>query len=603
MKRNIILLISSILILAIVLSSCSFTDATVNLLTRGAKDSDMDLLQSISNGNSEASIEAMKKGADKNHLSGSLNERTDHGIAEKNPYRIACFLRKYNVATCLIENGADANYMDSDGYPVLAYTVCSNNLKLCSLLLKHGADINKTGRNGYTALDCLLAQWPISDNDTIIDNTMTYLIEHGAGVNSKTVAAAMKGLNNDGYCKYTIVHKVVKKCLESGQKSNISPVLEAAVMGNNEKVKELISSGQIPQSDEKKVLFYTAAYGNTENFNLLLKKGLSINMTDAKGNTLLTIAAKSGNADMVKYLILSGLNIETANYESLTPLDSAVSNDQYITARILLSAGAKVTPHPAGYRVDPLSNASRNGNLDMVKLLINNGYPKNNMGMALCMAAEYNRTDVIKYLIGAGVNPDSEFNQETALGHACSYENVQTIKTLLDNGASVNGGTIKGEPLNVACLYGEPETSEILVNKGANVNLVYTCKDGSITDPPLWKAVESGSLDIVRLLVEHGADINYKDKAGATILIHASMFGSKSVLEYLLQKGADVNARDSEGKTALITAAGSGYTDNVKILLKYHADKNIKDNSGNTAATTKKSKNDSQIRKILTEFK
>lgn len=584
----------------ILFSSCSFSDSVNSFITRGAKDSDMNLLNSVTVGNTEAAIEAIKSGANIDHLSGSLNERTDHGTPEKNPFRIACFLGKFNVAECLVEHGADVNCLDADGNPILAYTTSTYNLKLCKLLVEHGADINKVGKSGYTALDYLFLGNASNVNaDITIDQMMTYLLKNGAKITSKTLSAALKGNNNDGYCKYTIIQKVLKKYLESGQKSNLSPLLEAAILGNNDKVDSLLSSGQIPGDDEKKVLFYTAAFGNVKNLKILSGKGISTNLKDDDGNSLLAVAAKSGNTDMMQYLISSQMDLEAENCQSCTALEAAVINDQYNSVKVLLSKGAKIPLRPTAYNSDALSNASKNGDLNMVKLLIEYGYPKENTNMAMCIASQYNQTEILKYLLSIGINPDSELNQETALGYACSFDSMEALKLLLDNGASADGGSVKGEPLNDACLYGKTEIAQYLADKGANVNLVYKYKDGSSTDTALLQAVKSGSYEIIKLLVQHGAEVNYKDADGNTVLMNACMYGSKNIIEYLIQKGAKINDQNSEGQTALIIAAGSGYTDNVRILLKYNADKNIKDKSGYTAVNTKKAKNDSEIRKIL----
>ena len=59
------------------------------------------------------------------------------------------------------------------------------------------------------------------------------------------------------------------------------------------------------------------------------------------------------------------------------------------------------------------------------------------------------------------------------------------------------------------------------------------------------------NLELVKYLVEHGADINAKDKSGNTALMIASKDMNLEMVKYLVEHGADVNAKNAEGKTAL----------------------------------------------------
>jgi len=80
-------------------------------------------------------------------------------------------------------------------------------------------------------------------------------------------------------------------------------------------------------------------------------------------------------------------------------------------------------------------------------------------------------------------------------------------------------------------------------------------------------ACEKNMIDIVKLLVEHGADIN--QKGGGYPLINACENGNVRIVDYLIDNGADINVR---GGHALDTAAMEGYTDVVRLLIKRGAD-------------------------------
>jgi|GEM_PF-5637597 len=90
------------------------------------------------------------------------------------------------------------------------------------------------------------------------------------------------------------------------------------------------------------------------------------------------------------------------------------------------------------------------------------------------------------------------------------------------------------------------------------------------------KAAESGDLNEVRRLVNHGMDVNARRAMGGkTALMRASRNGSVSVVTFLLQKGADVNATGGQsGKTALIRASEAGHWEVVELLIEARADVN-----------------------------
>ncbi len=100
----------------------------------------------------------------------------------------------------------------------------------------------------------------------------------------------------------------------------------------------------------------------------------------------------------------------------------------------------------------------------------------------------------------------------------------------------------------------------------------------------LLEAVHEGTVEIVKMLIERGADINGKNAGGVTPLMLATMRGDKELVSLLIDKGADVNAKSSSNWTALFIAASHGYTEIAKMLLDKGIDVNIKDRDwGRTA--------------------
>lgn len=84
---------------------------------------------------------------------------------------------------------------------------------------------------------------------------------------------------------------------------------------------------------------------------------------------------------------------------------------------------------------------------------------------------------------------------------------------------------------------------------------------------PLFLAVKKGYVDIVRLLLEKGANIEAKDWWESTPLSHAAFCGQKHSAKVLVENGADIEARDDEGSTPLVVAAHTGNTEVAEWLI------------------------------------
>lgn len=118
----------------------------------------------------------------------------------------------------------------------------------------------------------------------------------------------------------------------------------------------------------------------------------------------------------------------------------------------------------------------------------------------------------------------------------------------------------------------------------------------------LMYAAEQGRLDVVKYLVENGADVNAQsDRRGrGTALIYASAANRITTMEYLLEHGADINATSTIDETALIWATALGHVKSVRFLLSKNADTKIKNMKGKTALDLSKEFNRKEIERMLT---
>lgn len=166
-------------------------------------------------------------------------------------------------------------------------------------------------------------------------------------------------------------------------------------------------------------------------------------------------------------------------------------------------------------------------------------------------------------------------------------EDIETVRKLLAAGVDVNGtmdGCVPGEPFprGVTLLMqesgsGSTEIVKLLLDSGAEVNL----RD-NYGDDALMYAAGGGHVDVMSLLLERGADINTRGFGGLTPLMAASENGEFEAARYLIDKGAEINAKDPNGTTALMFAAGFRHPAVIDLLLNDGADPKPKDKGGRT---------------------
>ncbi|WP_165370535.1 ankyrin repeat domain-containing protein [Hymenobacter persicinus] len=106
---------------------------------------------------------------------------------------------------------------------------------------------------------------------------------------------------------------------------------------------------------------------------------------------------------------------------------------------------------------------------------------------------------------------------------------------------------------------------ETLLTAGADPNAAIEVVPGFPTTY-LITAANNGSLEVVKALLKHKAQINQPDAFKATALMAAAGKGHKAVVELLLANGADAKAKDDDGKDALAAAKESGNAEVIKLI-------------------------------------
>jgi len=205
---------------------------------------------------------------------------------------------------------------------------------------------------------------------------------------------------------------------------------------------------------------------------------------------------------------------------------SAAEGDQKALG-LFFTAGFDVnTANSAGYT--GLMAAAQRGRADIVKLLLDHKADPNaagrDGGTALMLAAENNQPEIVKLLLDRGADPNRQDN---------------------------NGWTA----LLKAAYQGNAKCIEILASH-TKLEL----------DRALLVATLMERKDAVKVLLDNGAEVDFRASDGRTPLILAAGKGNKEIVELLLQAGADASLTDQSGQTAQAVAAAKGFNDIAEAL-------------------------------------
>ena len=384
-----------------------------------------------------------------------------------------------------------------------------------------------------------------------------------------------------------------------------------------------------------------SANGNAQMIALLLEAGADANIVDKQGETALMAAAKVGGVEAVKTLLDHGATVDTRDPAfQQTALMMAVREDHPEVVKLLVDRGAQVnaqtrtgaTPpwilpnsvpgfgHGIGIvrgglpdrgsrflipgAMTPLLYAARDGRIDSAKILLASGaeleHTDANGITPLLMAITNNHVDMARFLVGQGANVKAvDWYGRTPLWatielrnmdvDSSTFENgvdrapaLELIKVIVDNGADVNVRTKEVPPIRRQMLHVTGDLSWV----------DFTGQTAFL------RAALSADLDVMRLLLSHGADPKIPAFAGTTALMAAAGVdwvvdqttdgGPAARLEAVklcFDLGMSVNDVNSMGVTAVMGAANRGSDEIIEFLVSKGAKLDVKDKEGRTPLT------------------
>ncbi|KAM6915434.1 ankyrin repeat domain-containing protein 6b [Xenentodon cancila] len=133
------------------------------------------------------------------------------------------------------------------------------------------------------------------------------------------------------------------------------------------------------------------------------------------------------------------------------------------------------------------------------------------------------------------------------------------------------------ERLLIASHKGQADNVVQLINKGAKVAVTKYGRS------PLHLAAYKGHIEVVRILLKAGCDLDIQDDGEQTALHRAAVVGNGDVVSALIQEGCALDRQDKDGNTALHEVSWHGFSQSVKLLVKAGANVHAKNKAGNTA--------------------
>ncbi|XP_075406952.1 transient receptor potential cation channel subfamily A member 1 [Tenrec ecaudatus] len=309
-------------------------------------------------------------------------------------------------------------------------------------------------------------------------------------------------------------------------------------------------------------LHHAAEEGELELMEMILNDSCceEVNVMDNYGNTPLYWAANKNQIRSVQFLLSRGANPNLRNYNMMAPLHIAVQYGYNELVKVLVEHGSTHINLEGENGNTPVMFACSKDNSEALQLLLNKGAKP-------CIQNKWGCFPIHQAAF-SGAKKCMEIILKFGDDHGYSRHNHINF---------VNNG--KHSPLHMAVQSGDLEMIKMCLDNGAQIELM---ENGKCT--ALHFAATQGATEIVKLmLASYSGDsdiVNAVDGNQETLLHRASLFDHHELAEYLISVGADINSIDGEGRSPLLLATASASWNIVNLLLSKGAHVDIKDYLG-----------------------
>ena len=423
-------------------------------------------------------------------------------------------------------------------------------------------------------------------------------------------------------------HQAVRALLAAGADANVTygdgttALHWAAHRDAHAMVTDLLAAGaDVDAGDDHGVtpLALACLNGNRPVVETLLAAGADANAARSNGETPLMTAARVGSLDVVRSLLAAGADPNAAEATlGQTALMLAVAENHTPVARLLLEIGATVSARSTN-RFTPLLFAAQQGNIEAADLLLSAGadvdesapdgiggntnararFVADTDAAALLVAIDSGHSELARFLLARGADPDHAGAGRTALHAAVQRKMPEVVAALLEHGADpdprmtrrlpfvsrritqghgMSPSNIGATPFFLAASYNDLESMRILVGGGADPTLradddttaLMVAAGGDYVEGAdkygvRWFGdnlpLQQSALAAVQYLLELelGLAINATNVHQQTTLHGAVYLGGTLLVPYLVEQGAEMNVINIRGQTPWMIAAEGEY--------------------------------------------
>lgn len=485
-----------------------------------------------------------------------LNNKINYNAVDAHGETALIIACKHGYTSALSEilkkKDANVDYEDYDGYTAIDYSIINNNYDTYKLIKSYVYDINKRNKD---------------------DKTIMHL--------------AIKYKN----------YKVIDNLLQDTNFTICNEILFYQYTYSNEEMMHKILSNfkdlNIRDKTNRNMLFYVIenGYKSLSIFDLLLKKGLDINCIDKEGNNILlhlieTILDKKNTFIQEKPEDLEKHNLEISNLINIIPhilendIDTFTCNNKNETILSLCAKEKQIDLLNTFFDYEVFIDMLNRNNESALSSIITEG-------------EDY--LDVIYMLLDFGANTNMK-----------DKEGRTTIEKLLDAILIIkNNKKVKNSEKNNLSIKTDYNKilETVLFNADVNLSLL-----NSKDEPYIFDVLRHNNIDLVKVLVKHGSDINSHN------IIYKYMEENRSFkkdidqreyhnnLQTIIMMGANVNAKDSYGGITLHKAILDCDITAIKLLLHSGADMHAIDNRGRNIVHNSIWKNNIKIFRMIYSY-
>ncbi|KAF4969079.1 hypothetical protein FZEAL_10300 [Fusarium zealandicum] len=499
------------------------------------------------------------------------------------PLNLAAASGEIVSVRALLNAGAEVDAVDHWNQTALYSAIDANSAEVVRALLDHGADPNIRARSGHSPLEVAIERDHLEFATILLEYSPDLRTPMSSGQPPAFLASRM---DSTGVLEALIPHidvdqhwdgerlihracwsgwdNVVKKLIR--MRANLddppletpkaTPVALAAESNHLSILRALLAAGaavECPFHRMSSPLHMATSRGYIEICKHLVRAGCDINAECENGKTALYMAADRGHEDIVELLVSHGADPNKPDFE--TPLHIAADWGNYSMVQTILSGRSFPRIDAKGERADTaLGIAAGAGMVDILSTLINHGADPNlrsgrrTSNMPLQLAATERRERAMVELLRQGADPYPGLSEETSPFHtACESGFIDAIETFLDVANSVNELVNfewgwYGTPLLQAALGGQPEVVQLLLDKGADPNYRLQSKINH-GKTVIHAAAEGGNVKALEAILKavEDPDLEVRDFKLRTPLFYACVEGREEMVEYLLEKGVSTD--------------------------------------------------------------